>query len=215
MVRAASFGLGRMVKEPPVSRQEAIDEFGAEISESAWREIRDAFARHGEHLADLDVTRDNKDRTEPRSWVKRKGDAERGIEAALSGLLKINRDFLAEAADNVSSTGRAGIITGAVQRLDKALKEIHILALIVRDAEPLSRPIMTEAQSRQALARDVYKALKGAGAGLSNGWKLGQGEPSYADLTGFERLAELMQIHQGDTPKATAKWLREALAQDR
>jgi hypothetical protein len=139
----------------------------------------------------------------------------RGIEAALSGLLKINRDFLAEAADNVSSTGRTGIITGAVQRLDKALEEIQFLSLIVRDAEPLSRPIMTQAQSRQVLARAVYQALEGAGAGLSNGWALGQGEPSYADLTGFERLAELMQIHQGETPMATAKWLREALAQDR
>ena len=217
MVRAASFGLGGMVmvKEPPVSRQEAIDEFGAEISESAWREICDAFARHGERLADLELTRDNQNPNHKRGWHKLKGDAESGIEAALSGLFKINRDFLAEAEANVSSTGKAGIITGTVQRLDKVLKEIHILSLIVRDAEPLSRPIMTEAQSRQALARDVYKALKGAGAGLSNGWKLGQGEPSNADLTGFEQLAELMQIHQGDTPKATAKWLREALAQDR
>ncbi len=142
MVRAASSGLGRMVKEPPVSRQEAVNEFGAEISESAWREICDAFARHGERLADLDVTRENQNPNDARGWHKRKFDAERGIEAALSGLLRINRDFLAEAADNVSSTGRTGTISGAVQRLDKALEEIQFLSLIVRDAEPLSRPIM-------------------------------------------------------------------------
>jgi hypothetical protein len=74
---------------------------------------------------------------------------------------------------------------------------------------------MTESQSRKALARDAFAALEGAGARLSNGWAVAQGEPSNADLTGFERLAELLEIHQGETPRATAKWLRDALAQDR
>ena len=101
------------------------------------------------------------------------------------------------------------------QRLDRAVKEIMFLSLIVRDAEPLSREIMTEVESRKALARDTFTTLEGAGAGLSNGWKMGQTEPSFADLSGFERLAELLEIHQGETPMATAKWLREALAQDR
>lgn len=214
--KAAAFGArGRMLLQPPVSREEAEEEFGATISECAWREICNAFDLHGGRLADLEVTRDNDNKNDKRGWKRRKSDAEKGIEAALSGLLKINRDFLAEAADAVSSTGKGGIITGVEQHLDRAVKEIMFLSLIVRDAEPLSREIMTEAESRKALARGVFTALEGAGARLSNGWKVGQTEPSFADLSGFERLAELMQIHQGDTPKATAKWLREALAQDR
>jgi hypothetical protein len=204
-----------MVLQPPVSREEAENEFGATISECAWREICDAFALHGERLADLKVTRANDNKNDKRGWKRRKDDAEKGIEQALSGLLKINRDFLAEAADAVSSTGKAGIITGVEQHLDRAVKEIMFLSLIVRDAEPLSREIMTEVDSRKALARDVFAALDGAGARLSNGWTMGQTEPSYADLSGFERLAELMQIHRGVTPMATAKWLREALAQER
>jgi hypothetical protein len=213
---AAAFGArGRMVMLPPTSREEAADEFGAGISEDTWREICDAFDRHGERLADLEVTRGNNNKNDKRGWKKRKGDAEKGIEKALSGLLKIDRDFLAEAADNVSSTGKAGIITGVEQRLDRAVKEIMVLSLIVRDAEPLLREIMTEVDSRKALARDVFTALEGAGAKLSNGWRMSQTEPSFADLSGFERLAELMQIHQGETPMATAKWLREALAQER
>lgn len=204
-----------MVAQPPVSRQEAVIEFGAEISESAWSAICNAFELHGERLADLEVTRDNQNPNDVRGWHKRKRDAERGLEAALSGLFKINRDFLAEAADYVSSTGKAGIIPAIERHLDRALKEIQFLSLVVRDAEPLSREIMTEAESRKALARDVFVALEGAGAKLSNGWAVARSEPSNADLTGFERLAELLQIHQGETPRATAKWLREAMAQDR
>ncbi|WP_395005035.1 hypothetical protein [Cypionkella sp.] len=213
---AAAFGArGRMVVQPPTSREEAADEFGAAISEGAWREICNAFALHGERLADLEVTRGNDNKNDKRGWKRRKSDAEKGIENALSGLLKIDRDFLAEAADNVSSTGKAGIITGVLQHLDRAVKEIMFLSLIVRDAQPLRREIMTEAESRKALARDTFTALEGAGARLSNGWKMGQMEPSFADLSGFERLAELLQIHQGETPMASAKWLREALAQDK
>ena len=90
------------------------------------------------------------------------------------------------------------------------------LSWIMREAEPLSREIVTESESRKALARDVFAALKGDGAMLSNGWTIGQTEPSNADLTGFERLAEFLGIHQGETPLATEKWLSEALAaQDR
>jgi hypothetical protein len=211
---AAAFGArGRAVVQPPTSREEAAGQFGAAISDGAWREICNAFALHGERLADLEVTRDNHNKNDKQGWARRKSDAEKGIEKALSGLLKIDRDFLAEAAGNVSSTGTAGIITGVERHLDRAVKEIMFLSLIVRDAEPLSREIMTEVESRKALARDVFAALEVAGARLSNGWTMGQTEPSSADLSGFEQLAELMQIHQGETPVATAKWLREALAQ--
>ena len=176
-------------------------------------EICKAFELHGERLADLEVTRLNRNINDKRGWKRRKSDAEKGIDAVIAGLQKIDRDFLAEAADNVSRTGKAGIITGVERRLNRAVKDIFFLSLLVRDAEPLSREIMTEADCRKALARDVFTALKGDGARLSNGWEMGH--PSHADLSGFERLAELMQIHQGETPIATAKWLREALAQDR
>jgi hypothetical protein len=57
------------------------------------------------------------------------------------------------------------------------------------------------------------KGLKAFGAALSSGWNVGGA--SYADLTGFERLIELMKVHEGETPEATSKWLREAMAQNR
>jgi hypothetical protein len=217
MVRAAGFGAGAdWVTLPPVSRHEAEREFGAEISESVWIEICEAFKLHGMRIADLEGTRDNQNPNDTRGWQKRKSDAERGIETALNALEKINRDFLDEAENNVSLKRSGGLETyGARQRLDKVLDEILFLSWLMREAEPISREIVTEAESRRALARDVFAALANAGAKLSNGWAVSQGEPSNADLTGFERLAELLEIHQGDTPRATAKWLRDALAQSR
>lgn len=217
MVKAAGFGTGGgWVMPPPVSRSEAENEFGAEIPERAWLEICEAFKRHGVRLDELKGTRDNRNPNDALGWHKRRGDAERGIEAALEALARINRDFLAEAEDNVSFRLSEGAhIYESLQRLDKALDEITFLSWIVREAEPVSREIVTEAESRRVLARDVFAALRGLGAALSNGWAVAQSEPSNADLTGFERLAELLEIHQGETPRATAKWLRDALAQDR
>lgn len=225
MVRAAAFGArGRMVMQPPVSHTEAASEFGAEISESAWREICKAFELHGGRLADLEVTRDNQNKNDKRGWRRRKSDAENGIESALSRLLKIDRDFLAEAAGIVSAKHNGGLSYSCEQRLNRAIEEVMFLSWIMREAEPLSREIMTEVESRKALARDVFVALKSAGAMLSNGWALTQTAETLADdertlekadLSGFERLAELLKIHQGETPIATAKWLREAMVQDR
>ena len=213
MVRAATFSArGSMVMQPPVSHKEAQSEYGATISESAWEEICDAFRHHGRRLSELEVTRDNQNTNDARGWRKRKLDAERGVEAALAGLFKINPDFLAEAAYNVALKRSGGLETfGEVQRLQRAIDEVLFLSLLIRDAEPLSRVIPTETECRKMLARDVFAALKSAGASLSNGWEVARNEPSYADLTGFERLAEVLEIHQGVTPRATAKWLRDAV----
>lgn len=216
MVRAAGFGGAQWVAEPPVSKADAEQEFGAAIPESAWRAICKAFNRHGNRLADLEGTRDNQNPNDKLGWRKRKSDATRGLDAALSALQKINRDFMAEAEENLSLARSGGIESyGVLQRLDTVIDEINFLAWLVGCAEPLSREIMREAESRRELARDVFAALEEHGASLSSGWSIAQGEPSHADLTGFERLAELLEIHQGETPSATAKWLREALAQKR
>lgn len=191
MARAAGFGaVAHWVMQPSVSRQEAENEFGAEISESAWRAICEAFKLHGRRLAELQGTRGNQNPNDKRGWHKRRYDAERTIEAALSSLGKINRDFLAEVEDNVSLKRSRGLESfGAQQRLEKALDEILFLSWLMREAAPLSREIVTEAESRKALARDVFAALETSGASLSNGWSLAAGEPSHADLSGFERLA--------------------------
>ena len=217
MAQAAGIGAGASwVLSPPVSKTDAEKEFGVAISEGAWDEICVAFRLHGRRLSELEGTWDNRNPNDPRGWHKRLRDAESGLNAALAALDKINRDFLTEAENNVSSKRSSGLDSyDALQRLEKAMDEILFLSWLVREAEPISRKIMTESESRKALARDVFAALKSAGATSSSGWAMGQAEPSYADLSGFERLAELMQIHQGETPMATAKWLREALAQDR
>lgn len=215
MVRAAGFGAGASwVFPPPISKADAEQEFGATISESAWHDIREAFRLHGIRLNDLQGTRDNENKNDPCGWYKRKLDAENGIKAALSGLMKINRDFLVEAEENVSLKQSGGVESyDGPQRLDKVMDEILFLSWLMREAEPISQEIPTKAQSRKQLAFDVFNVLKSSGAKCSNGWEMEQGEPSHADLTGFEKLVELLEIHQGETPRATSKWLREALAQ--
>ena len=238
-LRAAAFGVsGRMVLQPPVSREKAENEFGAVISECAWRDICRAFVCHGERLADLEVTKLNDNKNDKQGWAKRKSDAEKGLGKALDGLTSVNKQFLAEAAYLVSLSRRkelekegfdtatafvAGTI-GLQEIYNRAFYVLTELHDIVLRAEPLSREIMTEAQSRKALARDVYAALEDAGAKLSNGWGLTETAAmrdadektlKQDDLSNFERLAYLLKIHKGKTPMATAKWLYEALVQDR
>lgn len=224
--KAAAFSArGRNVMLPPVSREDAEKEFGAAISEDAWLKICVAFDLYGERLADLDVTRLNDNKNDKFGWKRRKSDAESGIEKALSGLQKIDRGFLAEAAQNVSNKRcNERPITHVERHLDQAIKDVMYFSWIMREVEPLERDIMTDAESRKALAGDVFAALEGLGANLSNGWSLTQIADlksveeqtlELADLSGFERLVELLKIHQGETPMATAKWVREALAHTR
>jgi len=217
MARAAGFGAGaNWVLSPPVSKADAEKEFGMAISEGAWDEICVAFKLHGRRLSKLEGTWDNRNPNDARGWHKRLRDAESALDTALSALDKINRDFLMEAENNVSLKRSSDVETyGALQRLNNAMEEILFLSWLVSVAEPISCKIMTKSESRKALARDIFAALKSAGATISNGWAMDQAEPSYADLSGFVRLAELLEIHQGTTPKATAKWLREAFAQNR
>jgi len=201
---------------PPVSRKEAEKEFGANIPETAWKEICDAFRRYGRRLDALAGTRVNENRNDTKGWRRRKSDAQGGIEAALKALNRIDLNFLSEAETNASlkrSGGRESY--DALSRLGDAQDNINFLGWLVQQAEPIEREIPSAAESRMALAGDVFAALEPFGANLSNGWAIGQKPPSHADLTGFEQLAELLEIHQGDTPAATSKWLREAMARER
>jgi hypothetical protein len=217
MVRVAGTGtVSGWVMLPPVSKDEADRAFGTKIPDEAWRNIRKAFAQHGQRMDELNATRYNKNRNNKQGWHRRKRDAEKGLDAAFAGLSKINRDFLRE-VEEIASLERSGGLESykCISRLDRALDEINFLSWVLQNADPDPRDIVTKAESHKMLAKEIYETLKPYGATLSNGWRLEQGTPSYDDLTNFERLAETLEIHQGATPKATSKWLREATAQDR
>lgn len=217
-IKAAAFAArGSMVLQPPASHQEAQAEFGEIISDNAWQEICNAFERHGRRLTDLGITRYNNNKNDKQSWETRKRDAIRGIEAALEGLLKINRDFLAEAADNVSSQRPIEkTITNIELHLNRAINEVMYLSWIMREAQPVTRNIMTSAESHKQLARDVFMALKDTGARPTNGWNAEKMEHfGYNDLTGLERLVDILEIHEGKSFKAKSEWLRKALGRER
>ena len=213
MAKAASFGpRGGWTHHPPISKSEAEDKFGHVISDDTWCEIKGAYDRYGMRMNELNGTQNNQNRNHKIGWLKRKHDAERGIAAALKGIQKIDRDFLSE-LDYMASSSRGGSAkrNSGSNSLERALNEIDQLSIIIRDAEPLSRKIATEAESRKMLACDLFRLLKPYGASTSNGWTLSSKTTSYADLTGFENLVKFLKIHQGNSPAAIAKWVREAL----
>lgn len=199
---------------PPVSRAEAEEAFGAPIPESAWDEIEAAYRWHHRRLNE-GGTAFNANRNDKNGWATKKRKATRSLEVAMEALEGLDRDFFDEVADLAElQSGQGASCDDWGNRLERAKGDILWLALILNSVTPLERRVPSEAESRAQLARDVFAALTDCGATLSNGWKIShENNPSEADLTGFERLAGLLEIHTGATPAATSKWLREAMAQ--
>jgi hypothetical protein len=201
--------------EPPISRSDAEKEFGSEISEAAWREICEAFERHGDRSEDRKGSRDNQDKNDPQSWHKQRQKAEKAIMSSIDQINSVQGKFIRELEVNFSLNHNVPTNDLRLKRrIDLALDELHKVLSIVEQAETFQRQIPTEAQSKKILAQDIFDALEGSGATLSNRW--GIENASYADLTGFEKLIELLEIHAADTPSATAKWVSRAVkAQNR
>lgn len=199
---------------PPVSRAEAEKTFGAPIPERAWDEIEAAFRWHHRRLNDAGTAL-NANRNDPNGWATKKGKATRSLAVALEALEALDQDFFDEIADLAElQSGHGANCDGWGDRLERAKGDILWLSQILHGVTPLERRVPSEAESRAQLARDVFAALTDCGATLSNGWKISlEDNPSAADLTGFERLAGLLEIHIGNSPAATSKWLREAMAQ--
>lgn len=199
---------------PPVSRAEAEKTFGAPIPERAWDEIEAAFRWHHRRLNDAGTAL-NANRNDPNGWATKKGKATRSLAVALEALEALDQDFFDEIAGLAElQSGHGANCDGWGDRLERAKGDILWLSQILHGVTPLERRVPSEAESRAQLARDVFAALTDCGATLSNGWKISlEDNPSAADLTGFERLAGLLEIHIGNSPAATSKWLREAMAQ--
>jgi hypothetical protein len=214
--KMAGFSGASWVLPPPISHDKAQEEFGREIPDLAWLEICEAFAKHGVRLDDLEATRLNNNRNDGRGWKSRKDATERRLSKAITLLDDINRDFLWEAEENISLKKSGGVDSyGLVERLNNAIDTILFLSSMLRDAEPIEREIPSKFESQRMLAKDVFAALEPYGAKLSNGWKLAEMDPSYSDLTSFERLSESLEILEAVGPLATSKWLRKAVAPKR
>lgn len=224
MVKIAGTATGAFwLPPPPISQEEASIEFGADIADEAWQKIERAFAFHELRLKKLEQSRDNKNPNDPRSWAVRKNKAENGLKAALKGLERINRDWLAEAQNNRwlakienpilekedLPCGKLDDRYGGLAMLDSVIAALTDLQVLVEAAALNPQDdIPSEAECRQLLAREIYEVL--GKPELLSGW--GDDEDlSYDDLTGFEKLVEALEIHQGVTPAATAQWVRKAM----
>ena len=198
----------------PVSLAEAEEAFGAMIPESVWGKIEAAFRWHHRRLNE-NGTALNANRNDQNGWAMKKRKATRSLAGAIDALEALDRHFFAEVADLAElQSGHGANCDRWGNRLDRAKEDILWLTQILHGVTPLERRVPSEAESRAQLARDVFAALKDCGAQLSNGWKINhENNPSEADLTGFERLAIMLKIHIGNSPAATSKWLRDAMAQ--
>lgn len=214
------YGGGAYRSDPPIDREDAERCFGAAIPQDAWSAIEVAFMRHAARMASLQAPRANRNRNDPRSFEGQRARAVKLLETARKGIAEIHPGFLlaCEMSHRLAEYSRSGTMPPSYrmrQELDRIARRFFAMLLVIEQAEPEIREVPSKAESRRILAREVYEALKPHGARLSNGWEIASGEPSYADLTGFERLIEALGIHQGATPAATARWLRDALGEDR
>jgi hypothetical protein len=212
--RAAQSG-GGWVLPPPISRHEAEQVFGAAIPTEAWKKITRAFSRHGQNLDALDTSTSNKNKNDPNSWTTQKFDAEKKLANAIDSLTAINRKFIREVADNLSLQRSGGLeIYYTDEKLNKAIDEAQFIAYLVQSSEGMEIQTPSDSESRKQLACDVFEALKPHGATVSDGRRFSEmNGVSEANLTGFEQLIGSLEIHLGDTPLATAKWTRGAVAQ--
>lgn len=161
----------------------------------------------------------NRNRNDPRSYAVQRARAVRLLETAFKGIGEIDPAFLraCEANYRLAEYERTGSMPPPFdlnRRLDSVAQELLGILAVIERAEPFPVEVPSEAESRRMLARDVFETLKPHGASLSNGWEIANRAPGHADLSGFERLVEALEIHQGDTPAATARWVRAALGEN-
>jgi len=203
------------VRRPSLERESAAAVFGAPIPSQSWAAISNAFARHGRNEDALTASTANKNKNDPKGWTFRRDAAVKHLERAIDALNGIDHDFIYEADDAVSLEKTGGLHSlGFAQALNGAVDEMLRVVGHLADLAPIERAVLSDAESRAQLARDVFAALKDHGASVSDGRALDSLDGvSEADLTGFERLVSAFGIHESETPLGTAKWTREALAQ--
>lgn len=202
----------------PVSREEAEAIFEAPIPQEAWDAIQDAFDWHQRRLHQLGTANSRskkRDKVGKLGWWQMKKKTEQQLQSAVDSLGNVDRIFFDQVADLVEMQGQyKQSHSNWEDRLNEAMDCINSLQSVLQSAEPLERDVPTEEESLRALCRDVFAALDLKNAAMSNGWRLAQTNPESNDLTGFERLVELLKIHNGNSPRATAVWVRNALAEN-
>ena len=153
---------------------------------------------------------ENKNPNDKRGLSRLFNETEKRLKAAQKALSEIDQSFLVQV---LRTNEKALTREDYIDHIDAATDHIVALYGELLKFKSISRALPSEAESRAQLARDVFAALENNGATLSSGWKIRHdNDPSEADLTGFERLVGLLEIHTGATPAATSKWLREAMA---
>jgi hypothetical protein len=201
--------------EPPCTREQAEAEFGAAIPEDVWERVVQAFDRHAENMGYLEKSVLNNNPNDKQSWTTRLTEAKKRISKAIGALDGIDRRFVADVEECCPINFRdSNSAFGLEQRLKRALDDMLHISMALHTAAPIEIEVLTEPESKKRLTRDIFELLEPLGAKVSNGWNFAYRDPSFADLTGFERLIDYLGIAQSDTPGALSKWIQRAITSD-
>jgi hypothetical protein len=220
--RRAARSLGGIAMQPPITRERAGKDIGAEITPEAWSAICRAFEQYGFALDNLAASRASKSKDPAKaSWHERQKSTVKALEAALDRLEATRKhdEFLHEASENYA-LANLGYSAGSEVNADRMLREAYRKVLdalvIIERAEPMEIEVPTEATARAVLVRDIRDALQRQGieARASTGFALDIPDrgPRLSDLTPFEQLLDALGIGDKMTVGAFSAFVRSALS---
>ena len=212
----AAFPDAGWTKLPPVKKVEVEKTLERELPDQCWAEIVEAFRLYGLRRDALSVSRLSKKKDAKDGWYARRSESQASLSKALANVNKClgkQKDFLTESSENYSLQDSGGLETFDLQKdLKQASDLINRVLSVVERVEPIKNETPTDASSRIMLTQHIKKAFDRAGVEvrISDGRDLGE-EASEKELTKFEQVLSLLEVHSSDRPSAFSKWARSAL----
>ena len=217
-MRAANPGGGQLLR-PPISRESSEAILQREINDDSWRFVCKAFNKYGFRKRNLETSKASRKKDDKEGWHYRRNKVMNAINSAINQVAiarTANGNFLSEVSENYSlkaNEGRSYLSDESVEALLMAAREkLYDAFRIVNGAEPQSREVATDAETRCMLARDLKCALIPEGEkGFLSDRRALPANPAETDLTPFEQLLSALEVHIAETPEAFSLWLSRAL----
>jgi hypothetical protein len=194
---------------PPISREDAQAHLGP-INDEAWLRMVEAFDWHRgiEHLYAASPVAAN--------LLKRHAKAARELEKAQAvamGILRdldLTRSIIAEASRHPDKDFELDLRA----HLGTAAVELSRARMVLKIGQPSVSKGASDAERKRRLVRRLHRICGELGlpVKLTTGFENDRpdGGISEANLSPFERFISAAGVHIGDTPHATAKWIRDA-----
>lgn len=197
--------------DPPFNRERIEEQLDVKINDCVWSRVSAAHEEYAVGLEQLEATRLNQDKNSEVGWLKRRTATLKVLETAEAGLRSLDPKFLSEVNALWRENNRGNKQARWIQSLEGAHDAIARVADELRQVEPLEIECLSEAELKKHYVGELWSALQETGTPRPNGWRFEQCDGCFSDLSPFEQMVETLGIHQGDTPQATARWVRSAI----